>query len=101
MITLHRFTFLSPTLFFIIVFAVLCLLYVWQMTVMSLRSYIMNDLVQEKALLLAQKERTHLAILEQQALTRVEERFSELQLVRDPRVEHVTREELRLSLSAR
>lgn len=91
----------SPTILLTVVFAGLCLFYVWQMTTMSMRSYVYNDLERQRAVLHEDIARLNLESLEYQSLARVEERLNELRLVRDTNIDRVTREELRLSLSLR
>ena len=96
-----RFFHFSPVVVLTVAFAGLCLFYVWQMTAMSMRSYAYNDLERQRVVLAEDVARLNFASLEYQSLARVEERLSELHLVRDTAVDRVTREELRLSLSVR
>ncbi len=91
----------SPKLIMLFVVAGLCLFYVWQMTALSMRGYVMNDLLRQRSVLSNTIEQARLTVLDHQSLARVEERLGELNLVRDPNVDYVTREELRLSLSVR
>ena len=90
-----------PAILFIISFAALCLVYVWQITALSMRQYVKNDLVRERAALSETADRWQREALEQQSLARLNERLKELQLIRDTNVVYVTREDLRMSLSQR
>ena len=92
---------LSPMIVCSVAFAALCLLYVWQVTAMSMQNYAKNQLTQERTTLARETQRTRLQTLEHQSLARVEERLQELQLVRATNVEYVTREDLRMTLSQR
>lgn len=91
----------SPLIVGAIGTGLLALLYVWQMTLVSMGSYVYNDLAKEKSAYLGTIQRTQFEALEHQSLARVEERLQELQLVRDTKTEYVTREDVRLSLSVR
>ncbi len=91
----------SPLVFFGILFAGLCLLYVWQITALSMQGYVKNDLLRQQASLTESVQRMDFQVLQYQSLGRVDERLGELSLVRDPHVDRVTREEFRMSLSAR
>lgn len=96
-----HFPHVSPLLLCIVAFALLCFGYVWQMTVMSMRSYVRNDLTRQRSTLFDTIERASIETLEHQSLARVEARLQEAQLVRDAKVEYVTREDIRVSVSAR
>lgn len=92
---------LSPMIVCSVAFAVLCLLYVWQVTAMSMQNYTKNELMRERIALSEKAQRSRLQTLEHQSLARLEDRLQELQLVRATAVEYVTREDLRMTLSQR
>ncbi|MDO8581964.1 MAG: hypothetical protein Q7S16_03745 [bacterium] len=92
---------LSPAIVCVIAFAVLCLLYVWQVTAMSMRNYAKNELMRERVTLAEDVQQSRLQALEHQSLARLEDRLQELQLVRGSAVDYVTREDLRMTLSQR
>lgn len=92
---------LSPMIVCVVAFAALCLLYVWQVTAMSMRNYAKNELTRERMTLADAAERTRREALAHQSLARVEERLQELHLVRATTVDYVTREDVRMTLSQR
>ena len=92
---------LSPALLGIVAFAALSLLYVWQVTAMSMANYAKNELTRTRMTLVEETEGARREALAHQSLARLEERLQELQLVRATSVEYATREEMRTSLSQR
>lgn len=99
--TTRRFLRLSPTMLCIIVFAGLCALYVWQLTTLSMQSYVRNRLLRDHAALESEREYAAASLVEYQSLARVEARLPELNFIRDTNVDYITRDELRRVLSQR
>ena len=79
----------------------LLLLYVWQMTLLSTMSYERGALERHSADLQERLAAVRVAVLDQQSLTRVEERVREMQFVPETNAQYVTQAELARTLSRR
>ena len=84
-----------------IAFGALLLTYVWQMTLLSTAGYERGALEKSRAALEERLSAMRVETLDQQALTRVEERVRERQFVPDVAVQYVSAAELARTLSKR